>query len=103
MRAAIYARVSTSRQAHTQKIDQQLERLKGYAERKSWTLEEEHVYLDEGYSGATLNRPGLDELRDAAAMAEFDGVLITAPDRLARNYVHHRSCSSKSCKDMAVR
>lgn len=88
MRAAIYARVSTSRQAHTQKIAQQLERLKGYAEQKGWTLEEEHVYLDEGYSGATLNRPGLDELRDAAVMAEFDVVLITAPDRLARNYVH---------------
>jgi site-specific DNA recombinase len=45
MRAAIYARVSTPRQAHTQKIDQQLEQLKGYAERKGWTLEQEHVYL----------------------------------------------------------
>jgi site-specific DNA recombinase len=88
MRAAIYARVSTPRQARTQKIDQQLERLKDYAQRKSWTLEEEHVYLDEGYSGATLNRPGLDGLRDAVAMAEFEVVLITAPDRLARKYVH---------------
>ena len=88
MRVAIYTRVSTPRQAQAQKIDQQVERLKGYAERKSWTLEEEHVYLDEGYSGATLNRPGLDALRDAAAMAEFEVVLITAPDRLARNYVH---------------
>src|SRR4051812_33615522 len=56
-RAAIYARVSTTRQARTQKIDLQVERLKSYAERKRWTFEEEHVYLDEGYSGATLNRP----------------------------------------------
>jgi site-specific DNA recombinase len=88
MRAAIYARVSTSRQAWAQKIDQQLERLKGYAERKGWTLEDEHVYPDEGYGGATLNRPGLDALRDAAAMAEFEVVLITAPDGLARKYVH---------------
>jgi hypothetical protein len=30
------------------------------------------IYLDEGYSGASLNRPGLDALRDAAAMAEFE-------------------------------
>jgi site-specific DNA recombinase len=88
MRVAIYTRVSTPRQAQAQKIDQQVERLKGYAVRKSWTLEEEHLYLDEGYSGATLNRPGLDALRDAAAMAEFEVVLLTAPDRLARNYVH---------------
>src|SRR5215203_4406244 len=88
MRTAIYARVSTTRQARTQKADQQLERLKAYAKQRGWTLEEDQLYLDEGYSGASLNRPGLDALRDAAAMAEFDVVLITAPDRLARNYVH---------------
>ena len=72
MRAAIYARVSTTRQAQTQNTDQQLERLKAYAEQRAWTLEEDQLYLDEGYSGATLNRPGLDALRDAAAMAEFE-------------------------------
>jgi site-specific DNA recombinase len=88
MRAAIYARVSTTRQARTQKADQQIERLKAYAKQKDWTLEEDQLYLDEGYSGASLNRPGLDALRDAAAMADFEAVLITAPDRLARNYVH---------------
>jgi site-specific DNA recombinase len=88
MRAAIYARVSTTRQAQTQKTDQQLERLKAYAEQRGWTLEKDLLYLDEGYSGASLNRPGLDALRDAAAMAEFEVVLITAPDRLARKYVH---------------
>lgn len=88
MRAAIYARVSTLRQAKAQKIDEQLERLKARVEQKGFTLEREHVYLDEGYSGASLNRPGLDTLRDAAAMAEFEILLITAPDRLARKYVH---------------
>ncbi len=88
LRAAIYARVSTTRQARAQKIDQQVERLKAYVERKGWKLEGNQLYLDEGYSGASLNRPGLDALRDAAAMAEFEVVLITVPDRLARNYVH---------------
>jgi site-specific DNA recombinase len=88
MRGAIYARVSTSRQARDRSIDQQVEKLKAHTERKGWTLEEERVYLDEGYSGASLNRPGLDALRDAAAMAEFDVLLVAAPDRLARKYVH---------------
>src|SRR5919112_1990211 len=88
MRAAIYARVSTPRQARDQNIDEQLERLKGYVEQKSFTLQREHVYLDEGYSGSRLNRPGLNALRDAAAMAEFEVLLVTAPDRLARKYVH---------------
>src|SRR5215211_1210986 len=88
MRAAIYARVSTPRQARDQKVDEQLERLKGYVEHKSFTLQREHVYLDEGYSGSRLNRPDLDALRDAASMAEFEVLLVTAPERLARKYVH---------------
>ena len=46
------------------------------------------VYRDDGYSGARIGRPGLDRLRDHAALAELDVVLVTAPDRLARNYVH---------------
>jgi site-specific DNA recombinase len=88
MRAAIYARVSTPRQARAQRVDEQVQRLKAYVEHKGLGLEEGHIYLDEGYSGASLNRPGLDALRDAAAMAEFEVLLVAAPDRLARNYVH---------------
>src|SRR5215211_7016160 len=88
MRTAIYARVSTPRQARAQNIDDQVEGLKAYVEQNGFGLEEEHIYLDEGYSGANLNRPGLDALRDAAAMAEFELLLVTAPDRLARKYVH---------------
>ena len=88
MRTAIYARVSTPRQARAQNVDDQIERLKAYVQQKGFGLEEEHVYLDEGYSGANLNRPGLDALRDAVAMAEFELLLVTAPDRLARKYVH---------------
>jgi site-specific DNA recombinase len=48
----------------------------------------EHVFRDDGHSGATLRRPGLDQLRDAATSARFERIGITAPDRLARNYVH---------------
>ena len=88
MRAAIYARVSTPRQARDRKTDQQVARLERHVERQGWALDGAHVYLDEGYSGASLNRPGLDALRDAAAMAEFEVVLVAAPDRLARKYVH---------------
>jgi site-specific DNA recombinase len=36
---------------------------------------------------ASLNRPGLDGLRDQAALAAYDVVLRTAPARLARQYV----------------
>jgi site-specific DNA recombinase len=46
------------------------------------------VFRDDGYSGAVLARPGLDRLRDAVKGRELDRVLVTAPDRLARNHVH---------------
>jgi hypothetical protein len=52
-----------------------------------WTVAAEHVFRDDGYSGAKLSRPGLDALRDHAARAAFDVVVVTTPDRLARNFV----------------
>src|ERR1700761_4814248 len=88
MRAAVYARVSTTRQAQAQGIEQQLDRLRAAAAERGWELDDQHVYRDDGYSGARLGRPGLDRLRDHAALADLDVVLVTAPDRLARNYVH---------------
>ena len=88
MRAAVYARVSTTRQAQAQGIEQQLDRLRAAAAERGWELDDQHVYRDDGYSGARLGRPGLDRLRDHAALAELDVVVVAAPDRLARNYVH---------------
>src|SRR5436190_14117896 len=88
MRAAVYARVPATRQAQAQTIEQQLDRLRAAAAERGWGLEDQHVYRDDGYSGASLGRPGLDRLRDHAALADLDVVLVTAPDRLARNHVH---------------
>jgi site-specific DNA recombinase len=89
MEVALYVRVSTSRQQQQQTIEQQLSRLRDHvATHPDWHVAEEHIYRDDGYSGATLKRPGLDRLRDRAALAAVEGVVITAPDRLARNYVH---------------
>ena len=88
MRVAMYVRVSTTGQVEAQTIEQQIDRLKAHIESEGWLLSKEHIYRDDGYSGAKLNRPGLDSLRDRAALAEFDVVLVTAPDRLSRNYVH---------------
>jgi site-specific DNA recombinase len=88
MKIAIYVRVSTQRQAQTQTIEQQIDRLRMHVQAQGWPLPEEGIFRDDGYSGASLKRPGLDRLRDRAAMASFDKIFITDPDRLARNYVH---------------
>ncbi len=88
MKVAIYVRVSTQRQAQAQTSAQQLERLRAHLQAESYELLDQDIFADEGYSGASLKRPALDRLRDAVAQNRFDRVLITAPDRLARNYVH---------------
>jgi site-specific DNA recombinase len=88
MRAGIYARVSSNRQAQDHTIDHQLANSRSSIQLQGWPLSEEHIYRDDGYSGGQLSRPGLDRLRDAAALADLDLVVITAPDRLARKYLH---------------
>ena len=103
MKIALYMRVSTGRQQQNQTIEQQFDRLQEHIQaHPEWQLSEEHIYQDDGYSGASLNRPGLDRLREQAAMAAFELVLLTAPDRIARKYVYQvllieelrNSCSS---------
>ena len=88
IRAVIYARVSIPNQMQTQTIEQQLERLIHHISQQGWQLQPDHIFRDDGRSGATLNRAGLDRLRDSVRYGEVDRVIVTAPDRLARNYVH---------------
>src|SRR5215216_619949 len=87
-RVALYARVSTERQAESQTIEQQLERLHAYAAQQAWLIGAEQTYRDDGVSGARLDRPALDRLRDAVARGDVDRVLITSPDRVARRYAY---------------
>ncbi len=88
MRTAVYVRVSTSRQAQAQTIEQQLEGLRAHLASQGCPLADEDIFRDDGFSGSTLKRPGLDLLRDRVAAGEVERVLLTAPDRLARKYVH---------------
>src|SRR5262249_40457175 len=88
MQVAIYARVSTERQGREQTIESQLATLRTWATEQGHTLAPAHVYVDQGYSGSRLDRPGLDRLRDAAREGEFEAVAVLSPDRLARKYAY---------------
>jgi len=88
MKVAIYVRVSTQRQAQAQTSAQQLERLRAHLQTQNYQLSDLDIFDDEGYSGASLRRLALERLRDAVAQGRFDCLLITAPDRLARNFMH---------------
>lgn len=88
MMAAIYARVSSDRQKEEDTIGSQLAALNEYARSEAFSVPEQWIFQDEGYSGATLVRPGLERLRDLACEGSLEAVLIHSPDRLSRKYAY---------------
>src|SRR5215211_5802863 len=82
-RAVLYARVSTDEQARSgYSLAQQLEALRAYASREGYEVLEEVV--DPGQSGASLERPGMDRVRDLVAGGGVSVVLAQDRDRFAR-------------------
>jgi len=86
--AAIYARVSSDRQKEEHTIGSQILALTEYARNEAYMVPEEWIFQDEGYSGATLVRPGLERLRDLASEGQIETVLAYSPDRLSRKYAY---------------
>ena len=87
MNVAIYARVSTSQQAeHGYSLETQIEACEQRAVEMGATSIKR--YVDDGYSGAFLERPALDNLRDALSARIHDMVIIYDIDRLSRDTMH---------------
>ena len=81
-RAILYARVSTEEQAKKgYSLAQQLEALKEYALREGYEVWEE--VTDPGQSGGSLERPGMDRVRDPVAGGGISVVLAQDRDRVA--------------------
>ena len=95
MRVALYARVSTESQQARGTIGSQLAVL-----RERVGAEGEEVvaeFCDDGHSGARLDRPGLDALRDAAEAGLIERVWCLSPDRLARIYAYQVIVLDERC------
>ncbi|MBI4543578.1 MAG: recombinase family protein, partial [Gemmatimonadetes bacterium] len=88
MRVALYARVSSARQEQERTIASQVEALHAYAAAHGDEIVPQGVFCDDGFSGARLDRPALDRLRDGAQAHAFEAVLVLSPDRLSRNYAY---------------
>jgi site-specific DNA recombinase len=90
-RAILYARVSTDEQARSGfSLAQQLEALRDYAAREGYEVLEE--LQDAGQSGASLERPGMDRVRDLVASLGYGGVSVVLAqdrDRFAREPAYH--------------
>jgi len=85
---ALYARVSSERQAQQATIASQIAALTERARTDGHPLLPGDIYADEGFSGATLIRPALERLRDRIAEGSIDIVYVHSPDRLARRYAY---------------
>ena len=86
--AVIYARVSSEQQREENTIASQTASLIEFARSHELEVPKEWVFEDEGYSGATLERPGLERVRDLAAEGQIQVVLAYSPDRLSRKYAY---------------
>jgi len=86
--AAIYARVSSDKQKEENTIASQTAALVEFAHNQGYDVPREWIFEDEGFSGASLVRPGLERLRDLAAEGQLEAVLVYAPDRLSRKYAY---------------
>ena len=81
-RAALYIRVSTLEQAQEgYSVGEQRERLIAYCKAQDWLIAD--IYVDGGYTGSNLNRPGIQKLMSETE--KFDVVLVYKLDRLSRS------------------
>jgi site-specific DNA recombinase len=90
--AAIYTRKSTDQSGisdEQKSVARQVEHARAYATRKGWTVLDEHVYVDDGISGAEFaNRPGFLRLMNALKPhAPFQALVMSEESRLGREAI----------------
>jgi site-specific DNA recombinase len=86
MKAAIYIRVSTERQEENYSLSTQLEACRKYAKEHGFTVVAEFQDVE---SGATLDRPELNKLREMIRAGVLDAVIVYSLDRFSRNLAHN--------------
>jgi site-specific DNA recombinase len=87
-RIALYARVSSQRQADEATIRSQLAALEQRLAADGLCVDAELRFLDDGFSGTTLQRPALERLRDLIHLGGVERLYVHSPDRLARKFIH---------------
>src|SRR3954469_17778530 len=88
LRVGLYGRVSGDRQEKEDTIASQLEAILQRIANDGLECDPELRFVDDGYSGSVLTRPGLERLRDHAAAGAIDRLYVLDPDRLSRKYAY---------------
>ena len=66
--AAVYGRKSTDQSGvsdEQRSVARQVESARAYATRNGWIVADDHIYIDDGISGAEFDRPGFVRLMAA--------------------------------------
>src|SRR5262245_45920545 len=86
MRTGLYARFSSDLQKQTS-LDDQIATARRFASERGWSVDDRHVYTDAALSGASLDRPGIQALLQAAARRPqpFEVLLVDDSSRVARD------------------
>ena len=87
MKAAIYCRRSTEQTGGKKGtgVERQEKLAREFAETQRWTVHRDHVYVDDGISGAEFaRRPGLQAMLAAAARREFSVLVVSEQKSLGR-------------------
>lgn len=88
-KVAVYIRWSTEEQGEGTTLEVQTEKCAKWMDAaKNWTINPDLVFVDDGYSGANADRPGLTRLREKVRAGEVQCVIVYRLDRLSRNIVH---------------
>lgn len=83
MRVALYPRVSSHEQVEGYSIGEQIERLTDYCKAMQWEIH--NIYTDPGYSGGSMDRPGLQEMLKDIKAGKIEKVVVYKLDRLSRS------------------
>lgn len=86
-KVAIYIRWSTDEQSEGNTLSMQLESCKNYIQSQGWYVNENLIYIDDGWSGSNLERPDMKRLRKDVKKGLVDCVIVWKIDRLSRSIV----------------
>ena len=95
-KVAIYCRVAGTNQTDTYAIESQRERLRIFANQQG--IEVAAEYLDNGYGGNSLDRPGFSQMEADIAEGKIDTIILRCVDRIVRNHVIRESWMQKMKK-----
>src|SRR5579864_6934303 len=88
LQIALYARVSSEQQVEAKTIESQLAEVRARINADGVDLKNVLEFVDDGYSGTIVARPGLERLREVAAAGGIDRLYVHNADRFARNYAY---------------